>query len=341
MLMTDDLDKNAKNASAKSKADIDFVDSLSKVTRGNISCSLIPPKKKGKQIASALFRVFIMLLCAAVFVYCVFTIADNLVGYAEAQDYYQKLAELWGQETDYTANPGGVLRYSQKDYSSVLKNQSCNSEIGGSASTVIPALPADSDEMMRIRAKLGALYRQNSDLMAWISIPGTVIDYPVVKTDNNDYYLNHSFNGDYLLAGTLFADYRNELDPEKNYNTIIYGHNLNLSSGTMFSILSNYFVKSYLDEHPDVYIYTNDGIYIYRIFNVAKVKANSGFIRTFFSSESDFISFAEQMASKSVHKDDSLTFTGNDRILTLSTCTNQHFASERYCIQAKLVEIRR
>lgn len=319
-----------------------FAADLSSITKDDIVCSTHPPRSGSGRLTSTLFRVFVVILCGAVFVYCVFTIADNLVGYAEAKDYYEKLAELWGDEADYTANPGGFLKYSQRDYSSVTKNSACDSDIDGTGSTVIiPETPTDSDEMMRIRAKLGALYRQNSDLMAWISIPGTVIDYPVVKTDNNDHYLNHSFNGDYLLAGTLFADYRNYLEPEKNYNTIIYGHNLNLSSGTMFSALGNYFVKSFYEEHPNIYIYTMDGIYVYKVFNVAKVKSNSGFIRTFFSSEGDFIDFAEQMASKSVYKDDSLTFSGDDRLLTLSTCTNQHISSERYCIQAKLVEIKR
>lgn len=317
-----------------------FAESISGIRREDIVRSAERPKKKKGQIVSGAVRIAVMILCAAVFVYCMFTIVQNLLGYAEAQDYYDKLADIWRDDTDWLSNPGGALVYSQKDYSSLGENENCGEKESGNSAT-LPFVPAESDEMMRIRARLGALYRQNSDLIAWISIPGTIIDYPVVQTDNNDYYLNHSFNRDYLLAGTIFADYRNDADPLYNYNTVLYGHNLNLTSGTMFSILSKYFTKSFLDEHPDVYIYTNGGIYIYRIFNVAKVAASSGYIRSYFPDGASFVEFANKMAAKSVHKDENLTFDEGDRILTLSTCTNAHISSERYCIQAKLVEIRR
>ncbi len=318
-----------------------FADSITKITRDNIVPLSKLPKKNGRQKLSDIVRIVIMLACLSVFVFCIYTIAQNLLDYAEAQNYYDKLAQIWGNDDAYSLNSGGDLAYSQKDYSSLGENKIYSDDsINDNSQTTVTPVPADSDEMTRIKAKLGALYRQNSDLIAWISIPDTVIDYPVVKTDNNDYYLNHSFNGDYLLAGTIFADYRNSKNLLNNYNTVIYGHNLNLSSGTMFSILSNYFKKSYLEEHPDIYIYTTSGIYIYRIFNVAKVKATSGYIRTYFASGDDFVEFANSMASKSVHKDETLEFTESDRLLTLSTCTNEHFASERYCIQARLIEIR-
>ncbi|MBR2131590.1 MAG: class B sortase, partial [Oscillospiraceae bacterium] len=108
--------------------------------------------------------------------------------------------------------------------------------------------------MIQLRAKLNALKTQNKDFLAWITIPNTKIDYPTVHTVDNEYYLNHSFEGDYLRAGTIFADYRNSKDLMANKNTVLYGHNM--MSGAMFSCISDFFSRSYFAENRYIYLYT-------------------------------------------------------------------------------------
>lgn len=294
------------------------------------------PERRRSQVIGAAVRIGFILLCLCVLVWCIFTLAENILEYASAQDYYDQLiSDIWESDVDLTQNPNGGLLYSGRDYA---HSETADYESAQSGNTV-ENLTWDSDEMTRIRAKLGALYAQNNDLIAWISIPDTIINYPVVLTDNNDYYLNHNFQRDFLIAGTIFADYRNSANLMENYNTVLYGHNVN--AGTMFSSLDKYFTKSFYQSHPDIYLYTMDGIYVYRVFNVAKVAATSGYIRTYFEQPDDFVAFAQKMAEGSVHDNGDVTFTGGDRILTLSTCTNAHLATERYCIQAKLVEVRK
>lgn len=99
------------------------------------------------------------------------------------------------------------------------------------------------------------LQEQNSEIAGWIYCPDTVINYPVMQTTDNDYYLHHSFAGEATKAGTPFADYDAVLgDLECNY--IIYGHYLR--DGSMFQSLSRYKKQEYYDEHPILYLLTPD-----------------------------------------------------------------------------------
>lgn len=316
----------------------DFAKSLAELTPGQVQVRTSAPKKRLSERISSISRILIIVVCLSVFVYCSVTLVQNLMDYAEAQDYYDKLVEeIWNQEGDLTENPYGDVIFSERDYfcDATADYASSQSQVGGNVGYV----PVDSDEMLRLKAKLGALYAQNNDFIAWITIPDTIINYPVVLTDNNEYYLNHNFQGDFLIAGTIFADYRNSASLMDNYNTILYGHNVN--SGTMFSCLGNYFTKSFFNAHPNIYLYTMDGIFVYEVFNVSKVSSTSDYIRTYFKTPEDFVTFAEEKAASSVFVNEDITFTGDDRILTLSTCTNAHNPAERYCIQAKLVEVRK
>lgn len=315
-----------------------LADSLGALSPEQLTGSNPKPAKKLGQIVSSVLRIVFILVCLVVLVVCIFTLAENLLEYAEAQEYYDKLIDdIWeNDEIDLRKNPYGDVVYSERDYLHSATSDYDDSQKHTDDSVEMGIW--DSDEMIRVKAKLGALYAQNNDLIAWITIPDTIINYPVVLTDNNEYYLNHNFQGDFLIAGTIFADYRNSAELMENYNTVLYGHNVN--SGNMFSSLSKYFTKSFYNAHPDIYLYTMDGIYIYRVFNVSKVSSTGDYIRTYFPTPDEFVEFAEAKAKSSVYKSDGLTFTGSDRILTLSTCTNAHLAEERYCIQAKLVEVR-
>ncbi|MGM9681383.1 MAG: class B sortase [Eubacteriales bacterium] len=316
----------------------DFAQSLAELTPDQMKIRRAAPKKKPSERFFAVFRLLIIVACLGVFVYCSVTLVQNLLDYAEAQDYYDKLVEeIWNQEGDLTDNPYGDVIFSERDYfyGTTADYASSQSQSGSNAGFV----SVDSDEMLLLKAKLGALYAQNNDFIAWITIPDTIINYPVVLTDDNEYYLNHNFQGDFLIAGTIFADYRNSANLMDNYNTILYGHNV--QSGTMFSSLGNYFTKSFFNAHPYIYLYTMDGIFVYEVFNVSKVSSSSDYIRTYFKTPEDFVAFAEDKAASSVFVKEDLTFTGDDRILTLSTCTNAHNPAERYCIQAILVEVRK
>mgnify|MGYP000531514856 FL=1 len=94
----------------------------------------------------------------------------------------------------------------------------------------------------------------NPDIVGWLTIEGTNINYPIVQTDNNTYYLKHSFEKKYSNYGAIYMD----ATADKNFNslnTFIYGHNT--SNGTMFGELKKFMKQSFYDEHKNIFIYTN------------------------------------------------------------------------------------
>ncbi len=198
------------------------------------------------------------------------------------------------------------------------------------------ALPAEEyrQELAEMREGLASLRQINEDLYGWISIEGTVIDYPMVQGEDNEYYLNHAFNGDWLVNGAIFVDYRCSPSVTENYNTVVYGHNI--TSGAMFHDVTKFLSEDYFDG-AYIYVYTEEGIYVYEPFSVYETRYDYDYFRTEFSSGEEFVAFAEEVRDNSVLRSKSdMTFNENDRILTLSTCTNGAFYA-RYALHAKLV----
>lgn len=193
-----------------------------------------------------------------------------------------------------------------------------------------------NEELAKMRAGLTSLRRINEDLYGWITVENTTINYPVVQGEDNDYYLDHAYNGDGLVNGSIFVDYRCSTSIADNYNTVLYGHNI--TSGAMFHDVTKFFRDAYFDS---VYInvYTDEGIYVYEPFSVYETRHDYNYFRTDFSSVEEFISFAEEVRDNSAMTSKShMTFDENDRILTLSTCTNGAYYA-RYALHAKLVKI--
>ncbi len=188
------------------------------------------------------------------------------------------------------------------------------------------------------------LYAQNNDLIGWINIPGSeYIDYPVVKTNDNDYYLDHNFKRESAKSGNIFADYRNVVTPEKiSDNLIIYGHNI--WSGTQFAHLTRYYdsktsdLLSYYKEHP---IVNFDTIYekgTYKIFACAifNTVESRGEVFNYlghrsFESRDDFNSFILDVMDRSVLWTD-VDITYGDQILTLSTCDQRYGSEDDRCV---------
>lgn len=314
-----------------------FLHSVDMLTEKDIVVNMSARKKKIS--SSFLIRALLVLVFAGVFVYSVFLLLDRAGEYTRADNLYDSIADLWNDEGFGLTNPFGQVQYASKDsQASATVDYESAQNVQENAGSQIQQGSIESSELIAIKAKMNALKIQNKDTIGWITINNTVIDYPVVLYKDNDYYLTHSFDHTYSIAGTLFADYRNGPVFEDNYNTIIYGHNL--ISGKMFSDLDKFFTKSFFESNKNIYIYTVDGIYVYEVFNVVKISTTVNYIRTYFETPNDFIEFAYAMKAQSVYNTDT-QFNANDRLLTLSTCTNSHNSAERYCIQARLVEIKK
>jgi sortase, SrtB family len=178
-----------------------------------------------------------------------------------------------------------------------------------------------------------ALKEMNSEIIGYIYIPNTEINYPITQAVDNHKYLETTANLLYSAGGSIFVDFRND-SFFNDRNTLIYGHAMRNNS--MFGSLSNYKKQSFLDQHPYVFIYTENAIHKYQIFSFHQDTHDSYVYNIYFESDDSFLTFTNSLASKSVINSSADLNSGN-RIITLSTCTN--ITDEgRYLLHAILVE---
>lgn len=187
--------------------------------------------------------------------------------------------------------------------------------------------PVDFQELQKI----------NPELYAWIRIPDTAIDYPVAQRAGDDgYYLSHDLYGQPRAAGCIYTEDCNSkafTDP----NTVVYGHNM--KNGSMFQNLHLFADDAFFQEHPYVYIYTPDTVFVYEVF-AAYTYDDRHLINSFdFADRQVFEKYLEDIWDvRAMDKNlrESTAVSGDDRILTLSTCTGGQTQS-RYLVQAVLI----
>ena len=173
----------------------------------------------------------------------------------------------------------------------------------------------------------------NDDMVGWLTVKGTKIDYPVVRGDDNSYYLTTNFYHEADYNGWVFMDYRNNA-VDLDANTIIYAHN-RYSSGIMFGTLPNIRKSSWLDNEGNYYITFNtmEKVQTWKIFSYYNIKVTSDYLETNFDNTKDHEKFIKLITKRS-KKNFKTTVTTDDKILTLSTCYN---TDARFVVHAVLV----
>lgn len=215
-----------------------------------------------------------------------------------------------------------------------LKNKNYNFQINDEVH-----IHRTNDELPDILPEYEILYQKNKKLIGWIKIDDTNIDYPVMQTSDNEYYLDHNYNQEYDKNGSIFLDTACSVYP-RSTNLIVYGHHM--KSGKMFGNLQKYAKESYYEEHKLIQfdtIYekgTYEIMYVFRsqVFNeddlVFKyyqfINANSG---------NEFESYMDEMKKLSLY-DTGVTANYGDSLLTLSTCDNSQ-TDGRFVVVAKKV----
>lgn len=177
----------------------------------------------------------------------------------------------------------------------------------------------------------------NPDIYAWIYIPDTQIDYPVLQhpTDNL-YYLEYNLDGSRGYPGCIYTEDYNKRD-FSDPNTVIYGHNM--KNGTMFAGLHMFEDSEYFEEHPYVYIYTEEKLYVYEIFAAYESGNEHILYNNDFTSEYVYSKYLENIFSlrtMNSNRKDNVTVTTEDRIVTLSTCVANK-SDRRYLVQGVLL----
>ena len=191
----------------------------------------------------------------------------------------------------------------------------------------------DYIKMKLIDVDFSELTKKNPDTVGWISLSGTNINYPVVQTTNNDFYLNHTFDRSYNQAGWVFADYRNSVDGNDK-NMIFYAHGR--IDGTMFGTLRNVLTNGWLNNPDNFTVRTSNAREnaLWQVFSVYHIKTTTDYIKTGFNDDQDFQDFTNMLINRSAFNFHT-NVTGTDHILTLSTCYSN---TERVVLHAKLIK---
>ena len=199
------------------------------------------------------------------------------------------------------------------------------------------AIPEDTpvSEGEDVLAKYRELYLQNEDMVGWISIAGTKLNYPVMQTTNNpNFYLKHNFEKAYSDLGTPYIQENcNLLESD---NLVIYGHHMN--DGSMFADLCKYTDADFCKEHPEIAFDTLSNLGKYEVVAAFKFNTNR---ETFkyneytLMDEAQFAEFMENVRARQLY-DTGVTAEYGDQLLTLSTC-EYTYPNGRFVVIAKKV----
>lgn len=190
----------------------------------------------------------------------------------------------------------------------------------------------DYIKMNMIDVNFDNLKKINSDVVGWIKVNGTNINYPFVQSKDNKYYLTHSFNKSYNNAGWVFLDYRN--NNINNRNTIIYAHGRTDKTmfGTLRKVLNNGWINN--TNNYVIKISTEKENSLWQIFSIYHIPTTNDYLQTEFKDKREYQRFLNILKNRSNHNFNT-SITSNDTILTLSTCYND---SEKMVVHAKLIK---
>ena len=178
------------------------------------------------------------------------------------------------------------------------------------------------------------LRKKNNETVAWIKVNNTNVNYSVVQHNDNEYYLKHDFNKRSNYVGWIYGDYRDDFK-YFGTNTIIYGHNF--TNRTMFGSLIWCQKESWYKQEENQFIkistpYSNT---IWKIFSIYTIKPEVFYLKTYFKDDNEHLTFLDTIKDRSIHNFNE-DLTTSDKILTLSTCTDD--GTKRAVTHAKLVK---
>ena len=173
----------------------------------------------------------------------------------------------------------------------------------------------------------------NEDVVGWIIMNQNKINYPILKSNDNDFYLTRDYNKKHNQSGSIFMDFRN--NDFKDKNTVIYGHSM--LDGTMFGSLREMFKKGYFDTKNNNYIKIydlNSKEITYQIFSYYIIDTENYYITTTFTTEEQYKIFIDKITKRS-YKNFNIKIDTTDQILTLSTCSSNNKRKVLHAVKLK------
>ncbi|MGW6194034.1 class B sortase [Bacillus cereus] len=230
----------------------------------------------------------------------------------------------------------GIFFYSMYELGSIFMDYYENRKVMAEAQEIYERSPVEEKAKDgEIRKQFQDLQKINQEIVGWITMDDTQINYPIVQAKDNDYYLYRNYKGEDMRAGSIFMDYRNDVKSQTR-NTILYGHRM--KDGSMFASLKKMLDEDFFMSHRELYYDTLFEGYDLEVFSVYTTTTDFYYIETDFSSDTEYTSFLEKIQEKSLYKTDTKV-TASDQIVTLSTCD---YALDpeagRLVVHAKLVK---
>ena len=273
---------------------------------------IINPKKgnilryKGKPV----IPIIIITLCLTVYFICIFI----------SSRWYVQNLKIKYLSSDIIASTK-VLEQEQKE---IINKEEYN--------------PKDNDkysDVSFISVNFDDLIAKNNETVGWIKVNNTNVNYSILKHTDNEYYLKHDFNKNYNIYGWVFADYRDDFEYFGN-NTIVYAHNM--TDRSMFGSLVWCLKESWYtnNENQFIKISTPKSNTIWKIFSIYTIKPEVYYLKTYFESPEEHQIFLDIVKGRSIHNFNE-DVTPNDKILTLSTCSDD--GTKRVVIHAKMVKV--
>ena len=271
-------------------------------------------------------RILFTILCIVfigIFAYSGYKIYDTVFakgGYYQSNKNAKEVQETYVKPAAATAEP--------------VAPATTPSQAEQAASTPEPQGIALDPEVSPIEVDFEALKQRNGDVVGWIYCPDTAINYAVVQTEDNMFYLHKDIDGNYSAYGTLFVDCLCKKDFQ-NTNTVIYGHHMN--DGKMFAKLVEYARQDYYNQHPVFYLNTPDMNYRIELFSGYITSMDSDSYKFSFDTEEENQAWLDKVVSQSAFES-SVAVKPGDKILTLSTCTYE-YDDARFVVHGKMIPI--
>ncbi len=236
---------------------------------------------------------------------------------------------------------GAVVVYQIKTMSEVsVPEEPVETESVVATPAPSPTPQETPEQTLDIPIDFEALQAQNADIYAWITIPGTVIDYPIVQSsEDNAYYLTHTIDGEVKTSASIYTQNYNSKTFEDPI-TVVYGHNM--KDGSMFAGLHQYKDLTFFEANQEIIIYQPDAILTYQIFAAYQTSdEHILWAYNFGETEQDCIFYVNDILNQrtmSAHVDKTAPVDADSKILTLSTCDSAG-DTYRYVVQAYLVQV--
>lgn len=284
-----------------------------------------------KKLTSMLINSLILAVCVAVFCYSAYLIAVRLIETYTENIVYDNIRV---DETAESAIPKPAKMSEPKSMLTLYAMQSVRED--DSAYDELDT--EETNEHKQYYLNYLSLKQEYPDAYGWIRLTGTKIDYPLMYSTEENYYLYHNYKGESIKSGSIFAAVKTRSDYLSNYNLVTYGHCM--ANGSMYRGIKLWFDSKTRKEdakNMHIYVYNSDGVYIYKLFSAYRSE-DPEFAREIFYSDSDFVDWLTSVY-KQTRLSNKFTYNADTRILTMITCTNVYAKpNERYVVHGILVK---